>query len=122
MKTDNFGSDNIAIQAMQNLQDGMSGAAKEAGINSEDDVMDMLSEIDREELYAKLKQGLEDVEQGKTTPLSEALDEIKEMLEKRRKEIEKQRKQKTFEALMITWVWVMIKAPKGAEKKTSQKR
>lgn len=73
MKTDNFGSDNIAIQAMQNLQDGMSGAAKEAGINSEDDVMDMLSEIDREELYAKLKQGLEDVEQGKTTPLSEAL-------------------------------------------------
>ena len=67
----------------------MSGAAKEAGINSEDDVMDMLSEIDREELYAKLKQGLEDVEQGKTTPLSEALDEIKEMLEKRRKEIEK---------------------------------
>ena len=63
--------------------------AKEAGINSEDDVMDMLSEIDREELYAKLKQGLEDVEQGKTTPLSEALDEIKEMLEKRRKEIEK---------------------------------
>lgn len=89
MKTDNFGSDNIAIQAMQNLKDGMSGAAKEAGINSEDDVMDMLSEIDREELYAKLKQGLEDVEQGKTTPLSEALDEIKEMLEKRRKEIEK---------------------------------
>ena len=89
MKTDNFGSDNIAIQAMQNLQDGMSGAANEAGINSEDDVMDMLSEIDREELYAKLKQGLEDVEQGKTTPLSEALDEIKEMLEKRRKEIEK---------------------------------
>ena len=63
--------------------------AKEAGINSEDDVMDMLSEIDREELYAKLTQGLEDVEQGKTTPLSEALDEIKEMLEKRRKEIEK---------------------------------
>ena len=92
MKIDNFGSDNIAIQAMQNLQDGMSGAAKEAGINSEDDVMDMLSEIDREELYAKLKKGLEDIEKGNTRPLSEAFDEIEEMLEKRRETYEEKQK------------------------------
>ena len=82
--TDSGKAENAAKSAMRHLQDEMSGASEETGLHSEDDVMYMLSEIDREELYAKLKKGLEDVEQGRTTPLSEAIDEIKEKLEKRR--------------------------------------
>ena len=87
--TDSRKTENVAKSAMRHLQDEMSGASEETGLHAEDDVMDMLSEIDREELYAKLKKGLEDIEQGRTTPLSEAIDEIKEKLEKRgnRKEI-----------------------------------
>lgn len=82
-------AENTAKSSMRHLQDEMSGASEETGLHSEDDVMDMLCEIDREELYDKLKKGLEDIEQGRTRPLDEAFDEIKEMLEKRRKEIEK---------------------------------
>lgn len=87
--TDSIKAENIAKCSMHHLQDEMSGAAAKAGLESEDEVMDLISEIDREELYAKLKKGLEDIEQGRTRPLDEAFDEIKEMLEKRRKEIEK---------------------------------
>lgn len=39
---------NAAAYAMQLLQDNMSGAAEEAGINSEDDVIAMISEMRNE--------------------------------------------------------------------------
>lgn len=39
---------NAATYSMQLLQDSMSGAAEKAGINSEDDVMAMISEMRRE--------------------------------------------------------------------------
>ena len=87
-ETDSIKAENMAKSSMHHLQDEMSGAAAKAGLESEDEVMDLISEM-REELYAKLKKGLEDIEQGRTRPLDKAFDEIKEMLEKRRKEIEK---------------------------------
>ena len=82
--TDSKNAENAAKSAMEKLQDDMYGAAGEAGLNFDDDVIDMLSEMRKEELYAKLKRGLEDIEKGNTRPLSEAFDEIEEMLEKRR--------------------------------------
>lgn len=39
---------NSAAYAMQLLQDGMSGAAEKAGLNSEEDVMAMISEMRNE--------------------------------------------------------------------------
>ena len=81
---DSKNAENAAISAMEKLQDEMSDAAAAAGLDSEDDVMDLISEVRKEELYARLKRGLEDIEKGNTRPLSEALHEIEEMLEKRR--------------------------------------
>ena len=40
---------NAATYAMELLQKGMSGAAENAGLNSEEDVMDMISEMRKEE-------------------------------------------------------------------------
>lgn len=84
MRSNSLVTDNTAKRAMEKLQDDMSGVAAEADLNSEDDVMDLISEMRKEELYVKLKKGLEDIEKGNTRPLSEAFDEIEEMLEKRR--------------------------------------
>ena len=86
--TDSKKAENTAKSAMQYLQSELSDAA-EAEMNSEDDVMDLISEMRKEELYAKLKRGLEDIEKGNTRPLSEAFDEIEEMLEKRRETYER---------------------------------
>lgn len=84
MRSNSLVTDNTAKSAMEKLQDDMSGVAEEAGLNFDDDVIDMLSEMRKEELYTRLKKGLEDIEKGNTRPLSEAFDEIEEMLEKRR--------------------------------------
>lgn len=82
--TDSKKAENTAKSAMQYLQSELSDAAAAAGLDSEDDVMDLISEVRKEEQYARLKRGLEDIEKGNTRPLSEALHEIEEMLEKRR--------------------------------------
>ena len=92
MRSNSLVTDNTAKSAMEKLQDDMSGVAEEAGLNFDDDVIDMLSEMRKEELYAKLKKGLEDIEKGNTRPLSEAFDEIEEMLEKRRETYEEKQK------------------------------
>ena len=84
MRSNSLVTDNTAKSAMEKLQDDMSGVAEEAGLNFDDDVIDMLSEMRKEELYTRLKKGLEDIEKGNTRPLSEAFEEIEEMLEKRR--------------------------------------
>ena len=75
--TDSKNAENAAKSAMEKLQDDMYGAAGEAGLNFDDDVIDMLSEMRKEELYAKLKKGLEDIEKGNTRPFSEFLAETK---------------------------------------------
>lgn len=75
--TDPRKAENTASSAMQHLQGEMSDAAAKAGLDSEDDVMDLISEMRKEELYARLKKGLEDIEKGNTRPFSEALSDIK---------------------------------------------
>ena len=62
MRSNSLVTDNTAKSAMEKLQDDMSGVAAEADLNSEDDVMDLISEMRKEELYVKLKKGLEDIE------------------------------------------------------------
>lgn len=80
--TDSKNAENTAKSAMEKLQDEMSDAAAKAGLDSEDDVMDLISEMRKEELYARLKKGLEDIEKGNTRPFSEALSDIKSRRDK----------------------------------------
>ena len=80
--TDSKNAENTAKSALEKLQDEMSDAAAKAGLDSEDDVMDLISEMRKEELYARLKKGLEDIEKGNTRPFSEALSDIKSRRDK----------------------------------------
>lgn len=92
----------VGEKAMKNLQEAMSGAAEEAGLKSEDDVVDMVKGLldrtktpvtdlltgilkgadgfddDGEELYRCLREGLEDQENGRTRPLEEAIEDMRD--------------------------------------------
>ena len=75
--TNSKNAENTAKSSLEKLHDEMSDAAAKTDLDSEDDVMDLLSEMRNEELYARLKKGLEDIEKGNTRPFSEALSDIK---------------------------------------------
>ena len=74
---DSKNAENAAKSAMEKLQDEMSDVVAAAEMNSEDDVMVLISEMRKEELYAKLNKGVDDIEKGYTRPFSVALSDLK---------------------------------------------
>ena len=78
---------NASIQALEEVQFAMSGAAAELGLKDEKDVVNMVKEIRSEKMAKRFRAGAEAIQKiiGQDVPWASEEDMIEELTEERRK-------------------------------------